>query len=163
MQRSNTLIHNALTAWAAWHRYSYMCLTQGSLPPNPRNHCNCRPWHNCSENLPTKLSRGCAGAGYIWLGYPGRSSGQTQPDSPSQSPQVPCVRWARGATKQSAGLSQWGRALTRPSAAMFGPRMRRLKSLLTRPQSGDLRQAAAAACNVSIFLPETQSKRVLGG
>ena len=48
----------ATSAWAAWHRHSYMFLTQGSLPPNPRNHCNCRAWHNCSGNLPTKLSRG---------------------------------------------------------------------------------------------------------
>ena len=60
---------------AAWHRHSYMCLTQGSLTPNQRNHCDGRAWHNCSENLPTKLSRGCAGAGHLWLGYPGRSSG----------------------------------------------------------------------------------------
>ena len=88
------------------HRLVGMYLTQGSLSSNPRNRCICRRKHNCSGNLPTKPSRGCAGAKYLWLGYPGRNSGQTQPDSPLQSPEVPCVRWARGTERQSRGAAE---------------------------------------------------------
>ena len=52
--------------------------------------------HYESGNLQTKLALGGAGAGHLWLGYPGHISGQTQPDSPLWSPEVPCDRWARG-------------------------------------------------------------------
>ena len=70
---------------AAWRQLSDMCLTQRTLPPNPRNHCNCRTWHNCSGNLQTKLLRGCCGQMHLWLGYIDRGSGQAQPDRPLQS------------------------------------------------------------------------------
>ena len=84
---------------AVRHRLVGMYLTQGSLSSNPRNRCICRAWHNCGGNLQTKLSRGGAVAEHLWLEYPGRNSGQTQPGSPLQPPEVPCVRWARGAEK----------------------------------------------------------------
>ena len=79
----------------------------------------------------TKLAQHCAGVAYLWLGCPGRSSGSGQPDSPPQSPELPRDRWARGATKQSAGPSERGRALTEVSASVSGPRNRRRKSIPT--------------------------------
>ena len=51
---------------------------------------------------------------------------------------------------------QSGREAEHDFGSKFGPRMRGLKSLLTRPRSGGLRQPAAPACATSIFLPETQ-------
>jgi hypothetical protein len=98
MQRSKISVHSG---------FGSVVPTSGHVPyarhvttvPNPRSHCNCRVLNCGGGNLPTKLSRGCAGAKYLWLGYPGRNSGQTQPDSPLQSPEVPCVRWARGAER----------------------------------------------------------------
>ena len=77
----------------------------------------------------TKLAQHCAGVAYLWLGYPGRSSGSGQPDSPP--PELPRDRWARGATKQSAGPSERGRALTEVSASVSEPRNRRRKSIPT--------------------------------
>ena len=74
---------------------------QKLFPPglNPVKACIWRGSSFQSGNLPTKLARGCAGEQYVWLGYPGRSSGQTQPGSPLQPPEVPGVGWARGAEK----------------------------------------------------------------
>ena len=54
--------------------------------------------------------------------------------------------------------SRAGRRAEQTLGSKFGPRMRGLKSLLTRPRSGGLRQLqpAAPACATSIFLPKTQ-------
>ena len=87
-------------ASAAWCRLPGMCLNYARhVATQPTESLQLSGAQLRGRNLPTKLARGCAGAQYLWLGYPGRSSGQTQPDSPLQSPEVPCVRWARGAEK----------------------------------------------------------------
>ena len=44
-------------ASAAWCRLPGMCLTQGTLPPNPRNHCNCRVL-NCGGETCQQSLRG---------------------------------------------------------------------------------------------------------
>ena len=61
----------------------------------------------------TKLAQHCAGVAYLWLGYPGRSSGSGQPDSPPQSPELPYDRWARGATSNQQGHRRGGGRLQR--------------------------------------------------
>ena len=43
---------------------------------------DCRMRCSWSGNLPTKLSRGCAGVNHLWLGHPGRNSDAAQPRSP---------------------------------------------------------------------------------
>ena len=69
-------------------------------------------------NLQTKLLRCCGGAAYLCTGYAHWSSGWAQPNSPPQSPELPCDRCIDGTTKQSAGLSERGLALTEESATV---------------------------------------------
>ena len=63
------------------------------------------------RNLQTKLARRRAGAAHLCLGYADRRSGSAQPDSPSQSSELPCDRWAVCTRNQSTRLSQKERQL----------------------------------------------------
>ena len=119
-------------------RHHQACTDRNDSPPSwiPRKDAKHGAIHCESGNLQTKLSRCCGGAAYLCTGYAHWSSGWAPPNSPPQSPELPCDRWARGATKQSAGLSERGRALTHVSASVSGPRNRRRKSIptLLRPR-----------------------------
>ena len=90
----------------------------GKSPQNARGRSRCATGHILVRKPVTKLARRCAGVGYLWLGYPGRSSGPGQPDSPPQPPELPCGRWAAGTRKRSPGLPERGQALTEVSATM---------------------------------------------
>ena len=77
-------------------RHHQACKDGNDPPPSwiPRKDAKRGAIHCESGNLQTKLSRRCDGVAYLWLGYPGRSSGSGQPDSPPQSlelPYDPCV------------------------------------------------------------------------
>jgi len=68
-----------------------------------------------------------------------------QPDSPPQSPELPCDRWAVGTRKQSVGLSERGRALTEVSSTMPDPQLQQpgsiqgpLRARVVRPKWPDL-------------------------
>ena len=54
---ARTYLWLCTAASAAWRRLSDMCLTQGTLPPNPRNHCNCRVL-NCGGETCQQSLRG---------------------------------------------------------------------------------------------------------
>ena len=111
-------------------RHYQACSDRNDSPPSwiPRKDAKRGAIHSESGNLQTKLSRCCGGAAHLCTGYAHRGSGWGQPNSPPESPELPCDRWARGATKQSAGPSQRGPALTEVSASMSEPRNRRRKS-----------------------------------
>jgi hypothetical protein len=106
---------------------------------------------NGGGNLQTKLARRCAGVAYLWLGYPGRGSGSGQPDSPPQSPEPPCDRWARGDSHRWRVTSHRWRALLEVSATMSGGRVRLDRSIPTLQQSRLLCQAAVARFVQIIF------------
>ena len=99
----------------------------------------------------TKLARRWADVSDLWLGYPGRGSGSGQPDSPPQSPELTCDRWARGDSHRWRVTSHRWRALLEVSATMSGGRVRLDRSIPTLQQSRLLCQAAVARFVQIIF------------
>ena len=68
-----------------------------------------------------------------------------QPDSPPQSPELTCDRWAVGTRKQSVGLSERGRVLTEVSSTMLDLQLQQpgsiqgpLRARVVRPKWPDL-------------------------
>ena len=68
-----------------------------------------------------------------------------QPNSPPQSPELPCDRWVVGTRKQSVRLSERGRALTEVSSTVPDPQLQQpgsiqgpLRARVVRPKWPDL-------------------------
>ena len=92
-------------------RHYQACTDRNDSPPSwiPRKDAKRGAIHCESGNLQTKLSRRCGGASCLSRRPSDRSSRWAQPNSPPQSPELPCDRWAVGTRKQSAGPSERGR------------------------------------------------------
>ena len=133
-----------------------MYLTPGSLSSNKRKHHIWGVVWCGGPNLQTKLSRRSDDEVYVHLGCTHWSSGWAQPNSPPQSPELSYDRWARGATKQSAGPLERGRALTEVSTSVSWPRNRRQKSIPTLLRAHGLCAGCSPAVATAVFLVETQ-------
>ena len=119
--------------------------------------------HLGSGNLQTRLARRRASAQYLWLRYPGRGSGSGQPDSPPQSPELTCVRWARGDSHRWRVTSHRWRVVIRLLTLVPGPRLRLGKSMQTLWRSCGVCRTAAPPGRDVVFMVEKQRKTLSGG
>ena len=114
-------------------------------------------------NLQTKLARRWADVSDLWLGCPGRGSGSGQPDSPPQSPELTCVRWARGDSHRWRVTSHRWRVVIRLLTLVPGPRLRLGKSMQTLWRSCGVCRTAAPPGRDVVFMVEKQRKTLSGG